>query len=670
MAPFLTRRNQFQWVALLAVVVVLPTVSLLWFMSRVVANERLVARQKLAALYQDKLVETAAKVQATLSNRIATVARAGVSSNSYALFRQLVLSGGFEGLLIWNSSGSGVYPDSASAMSIPIAPDSALEEAWQLEFARQRYDAAAQVYDELASSPDLHTSVAAILGRSRCLSKLGRVDDAVQCCQRAAFGLADEPQDPALRLAIANARLMLLSLLNQTRPGAMKESLFQRTTQAIEESLYSPRENQPRFSSHENLFIARKLLEVLDATPGTASQARTAQLRKLAAAEGLSIAVAGISRQLNNQFDRFFPLELDQQRYYALRHQAPTVVLLLLVSSNGLASSLEAYRDAFNGQDVVCQVTDASGHLVLGPAEAEGEPIAAAALPGSFPGWEVKLSLAAGDVFEQAARRQIAVYVWTGVLVILLILVAAGVATQAVGRQIRLNRMKNDFIATVSHELKTPLASMRILVDTLLEGHVRDEAQARQYLLLTAKENERLSRMIESFLTFSRMERNKNAFTLARTSPAAIARDAAESVKTKYAARDCELTIEAAENLPDLSADHDAIVTVLVNLLDNACKYSAEDRRIKLEVAAEPGFIRFAVSDKGIGLARRHLRKIFESFYQVDNSLARRAEGCGLGLSIVKFIVHAHKGTIKVESRLGQGSTFTVRLPAARPGAD
>ena len=122
--------------------------------------------------------------------------------------------------------------------------------------------------------------------------------------------------------------------------------------------------------------------------------------------------------------------------------------------------------------------------------------------------------------------------------------------------------------------------------------------------------------------------------------------------------------------LPEIQADHDAIVTVLVNLLDNACKYTTENKRVSLKVFAEKEFVCFAVSDNGIGIARRHLRKIFDSFYQVDSSLARKAEGCGLGLSIVKFIVDAHKGGVAVESKAGVGSVFTVRLPARPKNGD
>jgi signal transduction histidine kinase len=207
---------------------------------------------------------------------------------------------------------------------------------------------------------------------------------------------------------------------------------------------------------------------------------------------------------------------------------------------------------------------------------------------------------------------------------------------------------------------------MRLLVDTLLEGRTRDEQHAEQYLQMIARENERLTRMIEHFLSFSRMERNKNAFKMAPTSPEAIVENAIDSVCTKYKARECLLETEVAENLPDISADPDAITTVLINLLDNACKYTDADKRILLSVFAEAGEVCFAVSDNGIGLSRRQIRNIFGSFYQVDNSLARTTEGCGLGLSIVQFIVNAHKGHIDVESEPGQGSTFTVRLPISR----
>jgi signal transduction histidine kinase len=392
-----------------------------------------------------------------------------------------------------------------------------------------------------------------------------------------------------------------------------------------------------------------------------------AELKRLVEAEELSFAASESLQPVSGPFDSVFRLSIDGRHVYALRCRTRVGTSMMLMTEPALAQLFSPYSAAFKNAGVAYRILDAGGETVAGASGSNDKPFLVTSLPGSFPGWNVELFVGGGDVFERRARRQITVYIWTGALVILLFLAAASLATLAVSRQIRLNRMKNDFIATVSHELKTPLASMRVLMDTLLEGNIRDEAQAKQYLRLAAKENERLSRMIDNFLTFSRMERNKQAFVMADADPTAIAMDAVDSIHTKYAAHHCHLSVETARDLPRVNGDHDALVTVLVNLLDNACKYTGPDKRIGLKVYPERDAICFAVSDNGIGLSRRHLRRIFDRFYQVDSSLARKAEGSGLGLSIVKFIVDAHKGSVTVESKPGKGSVFYVRLPAGHP---
>jgi signal transduction histidine kinase len=257
------------------------------------------------------------------------------------------------------------------------------------------------------------------------------------------------------------------------------------------------------------------------------------------------------------------------------------------------------------------------------------------------------------------------VYLWTGFLVIGMIALLATLMARYLVRQVKLTRLKNNFVATVSHELKTPLASMRVLVDTLLDGNVRDEKQAHEYLELISKENERLSRLIDNFLTFSRMERNKRSFDFANVPPDQIIRTAVDTVRERFEAGGCKLTVEMASDLPRITADHDAMVTVLLNLLDNAFKYSENEKHIILRAFAKDGNVCFSVEDRGIGLSRRAQERIFNRFYQVDQSLSRKTGGCGLGLSIVKFIVDAHGGYIEIDSESGKGSRFTVTVPIA-----
>ena len=173
---------------------------------------------------------------------------------------------------------------------------------------------------------------------------------------------------------------------------------------------------------------------------------------------------------------------------------------------------------------------------------------------------------------------------------------------------------------------------------------------------------------MDNFLTFSRMERDKRTFEREEVDLADVVAAAVESAGERFERPGCRLEVDAPKGLPMVMGDRDALVTVAMNLLDNAYKYSGEEKVVRVRAyAREAGDGRGAcisVSDNGIGIGRRDRRRIFERFYQVDQSLSRTAGGCGLGLAIVKFIVDAHGGTVEVSSQPGKGSEFTVWLPA------
>jgi signal transduction histidine kinase len=217
----------------------------------------------------------------------------------------------------------------------------------------------------------------------------------------------------------------------------------------------------------------------------------------------------------------------------------------------------------------------------------------------------------------------------------------------------------------VTHELKTPLASTRLLVETLLHADKLEEQPTREYLELIARENIRLSRLIDNFLTFSRIERNKYTFDFKEVSAGSIAGAAVTAVRERFQSSGCHFEVKIPSDLPSVRADADAMVTALLNLLDNAYKYSGGSKQIGFRVGAENGAVTFSVSDNGIGLSPRDAKQVFKRFYQVNQHMSRSSGGAGLGLSIVQFIVSAHHGAVQVVSELERGSTFTVQLPVA-----
>jgi signal transduction histidine kinase len=682
--------DRMRWVVLLlAVAVILPTVCLLWFMSQAVKNERLVVRQKLVTLYQDKLSETVRETDGRWSENCRFLDTGTPTTHPYEKLISAVDKNCFDGMIIYDSTGKRIYPLLATGQDSITEPSKIFSEAWEMEFIQKDYLLAARLYElnaqrgaeliQIAArigeklygqktefSPD-YIQLAALIGKSRCMAKLEMTDEAVKTCKQVAFSSLEETADSPLLVLIGDARLLLMNFIQSNKKY---NDLYKETFNKLLTMVFVS--NQAGFSlpTDHNLFLAQKALEIGNKTSflRNAFSAKLEHIHKLITAEANSIRYSEyyptIDAIPSRQTDRLQLLQAGKETLYGLYHKIKGGSLLVLLTKNSIASALVNYKENFKDSDVVYKIIDDSGRFVAGIEESSSKPFVDTLVGKHFPGWKVELYFKGWDVFEKAERKQTAVYTWTGVLVIVFILAAGGLAGQAVNKQIKINKLKNDFIATVSHELKTPLASMRVLVDTLLEGNYKDQQQVREYLELTSRENQRLSRLIDNFLTFSRMERNKQAFEMIESSPLAIARAAAEAVKTKFDNEQgrCKFDINISENLPPVKADRDAMVTVLVNLLDNAYKYSYENKKIELKVFSKDGKVCFQVSDNGTGMSYRATKKIFNRFYQVDRRLSRRAEGCGLGLSIAKFIVDAHKGSIFVESKPGEGSTFTVCL--------
>jgi signal transduction histidine kinase len=312
--------------------------------------------------------------------------------------------------------------------------------------------------------------------------------------------------------------------------------------------------------------------------------------------------------------------------------------------------------------DFLHQVTPAGIVFIAYPPDVMGGAEAIAAGPW-MPGWQLAFQPTDMTPFDATARRRVILYVSVAVGGIAVMTIAGVAAGRALRRQMKLARLKTDLVATVSHELRTPLASMRVLIDGLLADDTLDLIKTREYLQMASGENERLSRLIENFLAFSRLERDQYRFVFTRVDPSAVVAAAMDTIRERIPVG-CDVNVDVAPALPSLMADRDALVTALVNLLDNALKYTSADKQILVRACRDgDAYVCFLVQDNGIGIPVREQRKIFKRFYRVDRRLAQDTGGAGLGLSIVDLIARGHRGSIRVRSTPGSGSTFVLRLP-------
>jgi two-component system phosphate regulon sensor histidine kinase PhoR len=233
-------------------------------------------------------------------------------------------------------------------------------------------------------------------------------------------------------------------------------------------------------------------------------------------------------------------------------------------------------------------------------------------------------------------------------------------------REARLSRMKTDFVSLVSHELRTPVTSIRMFIETLALGRIKDPAQTQEVLRMLTQETERLSTLIDRVLDWSRIESGRKEYHRETLPVPSVVDTAVAAFRAQRLEGDLQLSVDVPEGLPPVDVDRDAIAGALLNLLQNAYKYSREDKRIALTVRADGKWVDLSVEDHGMGIAPRDRKRIFERFYRVDNLLTRKTEGSGLGLAIAKRIVEAHGGRISLKSELGKGSRFTIQLPAGK----
>ena len=290
-------------------------------------------------------------------------------------------------------------------------------------------------------------------------------------------------------------------------------------------------------------------------------------------------------------------------------------------------------------------------------------PFVATEIGEILPHWEVAAYLMdPGQVGRSARLARTAV----GLLIVVLVLaIAVGcwLVVEDLKRQLTLARQKTDFVSNVSHELKTPLTSIRMFSEMLAEGRVDDDAKRTQFLNIITAETARLTRLINNVLDFARMERGEKRAEFENLDLSALARNTLEHYRPQLEASGFQITADVPSAPTHVLGDRDAVAQVMLNLLSNAEKYSADGKQIDVTLTTRDGHAEWSVLDRGRGVPAGCEERIFEQFFRAHDSLASGIQGSGLGLTLARRIAEAHGGTVRYTPRDGGGSCFTLQLP-------
>jgi len=317
-------------------------------------------------------------------------------------------------------------------------------------------------------------------------------------------------------------------------------------------------------------------------------------------------------------------------------------------------------------QDAQITLTDVEGHLVFGQSMSVPHYAVTRATSDTQLPWTLRVvsTNLGADAAESASRRRL-LLVGFG-LMALVVLAGIYFIARAVTRELEVARLQSDFVSAVSHEFRTPLASLLQRSELLADGRVSSDQQRREYYQALVRESQRLRRLVEGLLDFGRMEAGSREYRFELIETAGLVQSVAEEFSREVAPGGYQIETKLDGSLPPVRGDREALGRALWNLLDNAVKYSPDCKAVCVEAGSQDGRVAIRVRDRGLGIAPGEQGEIFKKFFRATSARQAGVKGTGLGLAMVERITQAHGGRVSVESEPGAGSTFTLRLPAAK----
>ncbi|MEJ2195092.1 MAG: HAMP domain-containing sensor histidine kinase [Ignavibacteriaceae bacterium] len=279
-----------------------------------------------------------------------------------------------------------------------------------------------------------------------------------------------------------------------------------------------------------------------------------------------------------------------------------------------------------------------------------------------FPNYKVGISLV-GSTIEDLVKDRVVSNIILISLLTLILIAGVYIVYRNVKREVEIAQIKSDFISNVSHELRTPLSLISMFAETLEMGRAKTEEKKREYYSIISREANRLGRIVNTILNFSKMEAGKRKYHFEENDLNIVIAKVFENYSFHLKKIGFDFNYYPSENLPSINIDEESVSEAVINLIDNAVKYSPDKKQIEIKTGIDNTFAYVDVTDKGIGISHEDQRNVFDKFFRVSSALVHDTKGTGLGLSIVKYVMDAHGGKVTLRSKAGAGSSFKLMFP-------
>ncbi len=405
--------------------------------------------------------------------------------------------------------------------------------------------------------------------------------------------------------------------------------------------------------------------------PGARTGSRVSDSIMLASLRFHRGMIRQMSRYLSSEYRKIEPIQLQNRQnknqllalcfVAADQHGKRTVVTMVIDEDAFVRNLLAPKLQETAGQEFILAVLHGDSTLFttarLDPASLKQRK-ALWLLPNSSLGIRPVGTTIDDIVHSRYYRNLILIILLTVVLIAGVFLVYRNMR-----REVELIRMKSDFVSNVSHELRTPLSLIRMFAETLEMGRVATETKRQQYYSTIVQETERLTRLINNVLSFARLDAGKQVYHFQPTELNETVSNVLETFRVQLQSEGFSQEIKLDPSLPPIMADAGAVSEAIVNIIDNALKYSGTEKFLKVSTGKDGPIIFLEVEDHGIGIDKGDQERIFEQFYRVTDGHVHDVKGTGLGLTLVRHVMIAHKGAIRVRSARGEGSTFRMEFP-------